>query len=90
VKKVDALQHTLTLIGKQLVLLRKKKGYKSHETFCYDFDLPRMQYWRMENGKTNVTLKSLYRVLEIHNISVEDFFSSLTAVSEKESMHRED
>jgi hypothetical protein len=89
VKKVDPLQYTLTLIGTQLVLLRKRKGYKSHETFCYDFDLPRMQYWRMENGKTNVTLKSLHRVLEIHNIAVEDFFSSLNEIREKEPLRKD-
>jgi transcriptional regulator with XRE-family HTH domain len=89
VKKADTLQHTLNLIGTQLVLLRKKKGYKSHETFCYDFDLPRMQYWRMENGKTNVTLKSLHRVLDIHNMPVEDFFSSLTQAAEKETSRKD-
>lgn len=57
--------------------LRKAKGYTSHEDFAYDFDIPRVQYWRMEKGKTNLTVKSLCRLLAIHKITIEEFFCTL-------------
>lgn len=72
--KEDALANTLARIGAKLTHLRKKKGYTSHEDFAYDYELPRVQYWRIEKGKANLTLKSLCRLLAIHNLSVEEFF----------------
>ncbi len=57
--------------------LRKKKGYTSHEDFAFDHDIPRVQYWRIEKGKTNLTLKSLIRLLSIHKMTVEEFFAGL-------------
>jgi len=72
--KEEALSNTLTRIGSKLTSLRKKKGYSSHEDFAYDFDLPRVQYWRIEKGKANITIKSLCKLLTIHNLSVEEFF----------------
>ena len=74
----------LARIGKKLTSLRKKKGYTSHETFAFDFDLPRVQYWRLERGKSNFTIKTLHRILSIHNVSVEEFFSSLNDVEESD------
>jgi transcriptional regulator with XRE-family HTH domain len=67
-------QNTLVEIGDLLIELRKRKGYSSHEAFALDFDLPRVQYWRLEKGKTNFTIKSLVRILEIHNLTVTQFF----------------
>jgi len=61
-------------IGDKLKELRIKKGYSSYENFAVDNDLGRMQYWRLENGKTNMTLKSLLRILEIHELSPSEFF----------------
>lgn len=75
--KEDGLKLTLERIGSRLTDLRKQKGYSSHEDFAYDFDLPRVQYWRMEKGKTNLTIKSLCRLLAIHKISLEEFFCAL-------------
>lgn len=63
-------QKQLTKIGEKLAELRKQKGYTSHETFAYDYEMSRVQYWRIEKGKTNLTLKSLMRLLEIHGISL--------------------
>lgn len=57
--------------------LRRQKGYSSHETFAYDYEMSRVQYWRIEKGKTNLTLKSLMRLLEIHNVNLKEFFNSL-------------
>lgn len=64
----------LTDIGNRLTELRKKRGYKSHENFAWDHDLPRAQYWRLEKGKANFTIKTLVKVLTIHNITLEEFF----------------
>jgi len=65
--------------------LRKKKGYTSHEDFALDHDIPRVQYWRIENGKTNLTLKSLVRLLSVHKLTMEEFFSNLPKESRKSS-----
>lgn len=64
----------LSAIGHKLVKLRLRNGYKSYETFASENNLSRMQYWRMEKGKTNLTMKSLLRILAIHKVSVEEFF----------------
>jgi len=69
-----SLNTILELIGKKLLELRVKKGYTSHADFAADYNLPRIQYWRMEKGRTNITLKSLNKILSIHNISMEEFF----------------
>lgn len=70
----EALNSTLVRIGVKLTFLRKKKGYTSHEDFASDFQLPRVQYWRIEKGKANITIRSLCRLLTIHGLSVEEFF----------------
>jgi transcriptional regulator with XRE-family HTH domain len=64
----------LKKIGLKLTQLRIKNGHKSYETFASDHGLSRMQYWRIEKGKTNLTMKSLVRILKIHKISLEEFF----------------
>jgi transcriptional regulator with XRE-family HTH domain len=83
--KEESLASILERIGWKLTDLRKKKGYKSHETFSYDFNIPRMQYWRMENGKTNLTIKSLLKILAIHKMSMEEFFKQLPKESPKKN-----
>ena len=72
--KEEVLDAALKEIGNKLAELRKKKGYTSHESFAYDHDIPRMHYWRIENGKTNLTIRSLMRILAIHNITLQEFF----------------
>ena len=47
-------------IGEKLKKLRIKKGYTSYESFAIDNDLSRMQYWRIEKGLTNITIRSGY------------------------------
>ncbi|GIL24472.1 MAG: hypothetical protein BroJett042_29850 [Bacteroidota bacterium] len=74
-KNEAAFQKQLAKIGEKLAELRKKKGYTSHETFAYDYDLSRVQYWRIEKGKSNLTLRSLCNLLKIHGISSKDFFN---------------
>lgn len=73
--KEKSVQKNLEEIGQKLQELRKKKGYTSAETFAYDHDLPRVHYWRIEKGKVNITLNSLHRILSIHKLTLEEFFS---------------
>jgi transcriptional regulator with XRE-family HTH domain len=73
----EVLEVTLRRIGNKLTELRKRKGYTSHESFAYDYDIPRMHYWRIENGRTNLTLRSLMRLLSIHKLTLEEFFEML-------------
>lgn len=77
VKEEEVLSNLLKRVGLKLTELRKQKGYTSHEDFALDHDIPRVQYWRIEKGQTNVTMKSLVRLLKIHKLTVEEFFSSL-------------
>lgn len=66
----------LIKIGDKLRDLRKKAGYKSYENFAFDNELNRVQYGRMERG-ANITVASLLKVLDIHKISLEEFFNGL-------------
>lgn len=54
--------------------LRIKNGHTSYESFALENDLSRMQYWRIEKGRTNLTVKSLKRILDIHKITIDEFF----------------
>ena len=73
--KEEILDSALKNIGLKLVELRKEKGYTSHESFAYDHDIPRMHYWRIENGKTNITIRSLMKILHVHNLELTEFFA---------------
>ena len=72
-KKSKSIEKRLGKLGEKLKKLRIKSGYKSAETFAYDNELNRVQYWRMEKG-ANFTLLSLMRVLDMHKITLEEFF----------------
>jgi len=61
-------------ISKKIKDLRIQKGYTSYENFALDNNIDRKQYWRVEDG-TNITLKTLIKILEIHKISLRDFFN---------------
>ena len=63
-------------IAKRLKALRIAKGYTSYENFAWDNNIPRVQYWRMEKG-TNFTIKNLLRILDVHNLSLNEFFANL-------------
>lgn len=72
-KKQPISDQRIEAIGKRLRELRIEKGYRSYDFFAWENKIPRMQYLNMEQGK-NFTLKSLLRVLDIHKISLEEFF----------------
>ena len=68
----DCTEH-MASIGAHIRSLRLRKGYSSAEIFAYEHNLNRVSYWRMEKG-SNITLKSLIRILDIHGISLKEFF----------------
>jgi len=69
-----ALDTLLKEIGEQLGKLRRRKGYATIKEFAKKYKLPAIQYWRIEKGKANVTIKSLGRILAIHRVSFDKFF----------------
>ena len=75
---VDAADPRLKQIAQKLKQLRLAKGYSSYEAFAFDHELPRVGYGRHEQG-SNLTLKSLLRLLDIHQVSLADFFADMTA-----------
>src|SRR3990170_210227 len=77
IMKAKTLDSKLKQIGAGLSELRKRKGYDTIRDFAKAYKLPEIQYWRIENGKTNLTLKSLTKLLTIHKLTLEDFFCKL-------------
>jgi len=59
-------------IGLRLKKLREDSGCGSYEKFAFDNDLSRMHYWQIEKGKINITIKTLNKILKVHNIELED------------------
>lgn len=71
------LQDTrLNAIGAKIRDLRINSGYTSAEIFAYEHDLNRISYWRMEKG-SNITMASLFRILDIHQITLSEFFKEI-------------
>lgn len=75
-KRYKNLDDVLMLIGNRLADLRVKSGYNSIREFAADYKLPLIQYWRIERGKANLTIKSLMKLLKIHAVSLQKFFSN--------------
>lgn len=73
-KSEKAFKNTLVGVGGGLQELRIKKGFSTAKSFTEKYNLPEIQYWRMENGKANITLKSLMKILQIHDVTLQDFF----------------
>lgn len=70
------MDNRILQIANKLKKLRLDVGYGSYEFFAWDNEIPRMQYWRMEKG-TNFTISSLLRILDVYNITLEEFFKDL-------------
>jgi hypothetical protein len=66
----------IEVIARKIKLLRKQNGYTSYENFALDHGLDRKQYWRAETG-SNLTIKSLVKILKIHKIDLKSFFIDL-------------
>ena len=76
-RKDKAFKNLLLNVGERLAHLRIKKGFPTIKAFTQKYDLPEIQYWRIEKGKANITLKSLSRILYIHQLTLHEFFCLL-------------
>ncbi|HEY0739958.1 MAG TPA: helix-turn-helix transcriptional regulator [Chryseosolibacter sp.] len=76
-KSDKVFKEFLLEVGAKLTELREEKGYSTIKEFVTKYDLPEIQYWRIEKGKANITVKSLVKILSIHKISPRDFFEML-------------
>ncbi len=75
-KKKDELDPRIKEMAAKIRELRIKKGYSNHETFAWDNEINRVQYWKVEKG-SNITVKTLLKILDIHEISLSDFFKGM-------------
>jgi transcriptional regulator with XRE-family HTH domain len=64
----------ILLIASKIKQLRKEKGFTSYEDFAVENNLDRKQYWRVENGG-NITLKTLLKILDLHKMTINEFFA---------------
>lgn len=65
-------------IGKKIRHLRIKAGFTSHENFAFEYGLSTSYYGKVEQGKANVGMLYFLNILRIHEISVIDFFNSIS------------
>ena len=61
-------------LGTKIKKLRLAKGYTNADFFAYDNHISRSQYGRYERGE-DIRFSSLLKVLQIHHLSLKDFFS---------------
>jgi transcriptional regulator with XRE-family HTH domain len=73
--KINTINEAISV---KLKKLRIGAGYTSYENFALDNNLARKYYWMVESGKAKFTVEYLQKVLKIHNISLADFFDSLS------------
>ena len=66
----------LSLIGNRVRALRKANTSLSAEDFSNEKGFDRVQYSRIENG-ANITMKTLLKVVDAHNMTLKEFFSDL-------------
>lgn len=75
-KQEHDLDKTILKIAEKIKILRKEKGFTSYESFAFEHEINRVQYFRIEKGQ-NITLKTLIKVLRIHNLTLKEFFDDL-------------
>lgn len=66
------------LMGKKLRELRIASGFTSYENFAVEFDLARKYYWEVEKGKVRPSVSYIQKVLSFHNITLSEFFRSIS------------
>lgn len=73
----DQIDKRFASIGSKLRQLRINAGYSAYADFAYGNDLSPRHYWRLESGRSNISLEFLMKVLDAHELSLEDFFKDL-------------
>lgn len=76
---MESEEMVLKEIGDRLKKLREAKGFTSYEHFAIEHDISRMHYWKIEKGKANITIRTLLKILALHDISIQQFFNSETS-----------
>lgn len=66
----------LVQIDNRIRTLQKANTNLSAEDFANDMGFDRIQYSRIENG-ANITMKTLLKVVDAHNMTLKEFFSVL-------------
>lgn len=69
-------QTALKKIAERLREVRKEKGHSSYEYFAYDHDLNKATVGKAET-KGTVQLATLLKILEILQVSPEEFFKGI-------------
>jgi len=72
-KKIDG---RILKMANKLRKMRLEKGFTSYEHFAWDNNIGRQQYWRIEKG-SNFTMETLLKILDIHKITLEEFFKGI-------------
>ena len=76
---MESEEMVLKEIGDRLKKLREDKGFTSYEHFAIEHDISRMHYWKIEKGKANITIRTLLKILALHDITIQQFFNSETS-----------
>ncbi|WP_268036822.1 helix-turn-helix domain-containing protein [Algoriphagus sp. PAP.12] len=68
----------LKAIGERLKQLRKLEGYSNHEDFAFDKGINRSQYGKYENGKSDLQISTLVKIINcFSNMTLESFFKGI-------------
>lgn len=69
--------HTLHKITAKIRKLRIEAGYSSHVDFAEEVPMNRSSYCKLEGTAPNMTMKTLLRVLAVHNLTLKEFFNDI-------------
>ena len=64
----------LQKVGARMRDLRTKKGFSNYEHFAYEHNIGRSQYGKYEQGKDDLRLSSLYKIITSFDLTFEEFF----------------
>lgn len=72
----DYFDKELKKIGDRLKQLRVDAGIETQQEFCDRYNFQQKQLWRLESGE-NFQMTTLLRILEIHNLTLKEFFDGI-------------
>jgi len=64
------------IIGRRIAQLRKEKLKLSQQKFSYEAGIERSYLTRIENGKKNISVNTLERLIKALGVSFTEFFNS--------------
>ncbi|WP_052600018.1 helix-turn-helix domain-containing protein [Aureispira sp. CCB-QB1] len=77
------IKDKLLKVGARLRSVRKQKGYTNYDHFAYEHNMSRSQYGKYETG-SDMHLSTLFKLLEAHNMTIQEFFSEGFEIPPKE------